>query len=387
MLGVMRPITGCAVIVGMLASGCATAEAPKYAPAKPEAVWESLNLVANPGFEIEGVEGNPERWRYYGGQAAVEHGLSDVAHSGKKSAYLKSAGDGYHGGWSQTLKLIPNTEYKLSAWVKTKMVDGKVQYVRCDVYDESQEKNSVKNYHGYSAGSTTKSMDWTYFEKIFRTPDTIKSSTVYPVLLWGKGEVWVDDVSLVRRLTTSGRIVFRDGFDQPNRWKLSCHADGEAGASAKETGTTFGKSDTVRFEDRSACRLHYNFATRGHDAAILSREVKVESAGVIRLAVHGDASGHRIFCVLTDVSGERHFLPICEAIDWKGWKVLYRNLDVLAKGPPKYVVEATHFGGDRNQKLDCPITVLAIGLDDRLDAFIGSGDIYFGLVEIMAPRE
>ncbi len=175
---------------------------------------------------------------------------------------------------------------------------------------------------------------------------------------------------------------FLDSFDQAKRWKLTCHADGEAGARPKETGTTFGTSDTVRYADGPACRLHYNFTTGGHDAVILSREVKVESAGAVKLAVHGDASGHRLFCVLTDASGERHFLSICEKIDWKGWKVLQADLEGLAKGPPKHVVEATHFGGDRNQKLDCPVTALAIGLDDRPDTFVGSGDIYLGLVEI-----
>ncbi len=51
----------------------------------------------------------------------------------------------------------------------------------------------------------------------------------------------------------------------------------------------------------------------------------MESAGAIKLAVHGDASGHRIFCVLADASGERHDLPICKRIDWKGWKVLHRE--------------------------------------------------------------
>lgn len=159
---------------------------------------DNVRLYLCPGEAIFDPRELPRGWHYFKGQVACDHGTRDKGHADANALSLSSDEEGYHGGWARHVTLEPNTDYKLSAWVKTEIENGRVQYARCDVYDESQEKDTIKNYHGYVAGVTRQSTDWTYVERLFRTPDTVKSATVYPILTWGKAKAWVSDVRLVK---------------------------------------------------------------------------------------------------------------------------------------------------------------------------------------------
>lgn len=345
---------------------------------------ELVNQITNPSLEPASDSARLPGWRSFGGQAPGEYRLDSEGYEGRRALFASGDKEGYHGGWLQTVSLQPNTEYRFSAWVKTEIEDGKVQYVRCDVYDKSQKENTIKNYHGYTAGSTTRSTNWTHFEKVFRTPDTVKTATIYPALLWGKSKAWVSDVRLVKRVRVAAEPIFQDDFAHTNLWELSSHLNG-APVAAQEAGPSHPSlSPQVAHEGKPSCRVAYDFATAAHDATMITRrDLKIEGAIVLRLQVHGDESGHTLFCVLTEASGEQHYAPIGHVI-WTGWKTLNADLGLLRIPPRKHAVGPNHWGGDGNQILDDPITAITIGVNDKPDSSVGQGSVQFASLELLA---
>ncbi|HUM00392.1 MAG TPA: carbohydrate binding domain-containing protein, partial [Mycobacterium sp.] len=93
-----------------------TADAASWSAAAPG------DLLWNGGFEECGFspDGDPQAWRRwarYPSLAGFEWDDSE-AHDGNKSIKIASttANDSY---WSQTVSIVPNAHYRLSAWVKT----------------------------------------------------------------------------------------------------------------------------------------------------------------------------------------------------------------------------------------------------------------------------
>ena len=165
---------------------------------------EEKNLVKNPSFEeVDGrgraIGWNPSKRVEKEYLDKVKMYLSEDAHSGKYSAYIKrtlTEEKPRKSGWYQHFKLMPASTYKASCWVKTKDVAGLsvvVLYIGGwgkDVY--------LTKVRGDS--------EWKYYEFTFHTPKNVGKCFIYPVFCCGQGEVWVDDVKVVCELSVKEKI-------------------------------------------------------------------------------------------------------------------------------------------------------------------------------------
>jgi mono/diheme cytochrome c family protein len=92
---------------------------------------EGPNLLPNPGFEVVGADGLPEGWkrRDYGDRESNRSAewkiVSTEAHSGKNALRCITRGDADTSLYAE-VPLKPNTEYRLSGWVRSHALRGKV---------------------------------------------------------------------------------------------------------------------------------------------------------------------------------------------------------------------------------------------------------------------
>jgi len=193
------------------------------------------NLLPSPGFEQ--VENNspagwhPHRYQDRGGTSlSVASGKPNVR-NGNHSLMITS-GAGADAGWRVEVPVKPNTDYRLSGFIKTGWVSG--------------AKGALLNIHGHSQGVTpalTKIHDWTEVEVFFNSEN--RSSVMINCLFggWGTstGTAWYDDVALqevtmeattaesaiLEGDATRGRQIFRE---HPVASCIRCHqVDGEGG--------------------------------------------------------------------------------------------------------------------------------------------------------------
>ena len=170
------------------------AEAAKMLGKKHQALnyKEGPNLLPNPGFETvaEGAK-TPASWtqRNYGtkpGNAGAEWSLvtdEKMVHSGKQ-AFRVITRDDADTSFFADVALKPNTEYKLSAWIKTHGFRGKA---------------SLNDHIGRAETTTIKrTQDWTEVEVTFNSKTRNKASI--NLLHVGKGDTYFDDVRLVEMI-------------------------------------------------------------------------------------------------------------------------------------------------------------------------------------------
>ncbi|MDD5484370.1 MAG: carbohydrate binding domain-containing protein, partial [Kiritimatiellae bacterium] len=344
-----------------------------------------INLLKNGGFE-EGKDGAPADWRYYGGSVPGDWELSRTTHEGKQGLRLRSDKDGYHGGFSQHCKFEGNRKYKISAWIKAGLSEG--GKARALIIDGNcvcmQDGQRTNKYWGVRAGEKTGDFDWQYVEKTFETPVNMLgtcNAPVYLVLFYGRGEVYVDDVRLVDLGPVKlGKEVYSLTFENPAAWKQSAHVNEEP-AEAPE-GVLLQSDAKNACEGKPGLKLRYVFTSAKHDAVMLTADASIAGGTMLALRVYGDGSGHELDAVLYDKSGEAHYLPL-GLVYWRGWKTVYKSFADLIRGPEsKWDVSCEHWGGDKNQTLELPITRVTIGLNDQPDGFKGKGEITFGWLKI-----
>lgn len=84
---------------------------------------QPTNILPNSSFEeVSGAL--PAEWSAHNWQGAATAAIDeDVAHSGKRSVRLVANAGGADATVSHVVKVTPNTNYRLSAWVRTKDVD------------------------------------------------------------------------------------------------------------------------------------------------------------------------------------------------------------------------------------------------------------------------
>jgi mono/diheme cytochrome c family protein len=162
------------------------AEAAKLLGKKHKALnfKEGPNLLPNPGFE----EPIAQTWkrRDYGkraGNAGAEWGIvtdPKMVHSGKQALRCITRDDADTSFFADA-PLKPNTDYKLSAWIKTHGFKGKA---------------SLNDHIGRAETSPkiNRTQDWTEVEVVFNSKDRPKASI--NLLHVGKGDVYFDDVKL-----------------------------------------------------------------------------------------------------------------------------------------------------------------------------------------------
>ena len=149
------------------------------------------NLFPNHSFEELTDEEKPKQWtsKIYKG-SAVHAADKAVARTGKSSLRI-SSGAGADASWLTEIKVEPNTNYRLSGWIKTKGVAG--------------ANGGLLNVHGFPARGTEgrtpglrKNNDWTLVETEFNSGG--KTQFTFNALFggWGTstGTVWYDDLAL-----------------------------------------------------------------------------------------------------------------------------------------------------------------------------------------------
>lgn len=155
---------------------------------------EGPNLLTNAGMEKLGADNLPEGWkrRDYNGNAVTKGVTWDVVtdpkmvHSGKQAVRCiahkpKDGKDQADTSVYQEVVLTPNTEYKLSGWVKGHAFRGKLSF-----------NDHVNRYETDKLG---RDGDWTEVEATWFNKDKVKGSI--NVLFVGVGDGYFDDVKLV----------------------------------------------------------------------------------------------------------------------------------------------------------------------------------------------
>lgn len=153
-----------------------------------EAFKEGPNLLPNPGFENIAADGLPEGWtrRDYGKKPGNANAAWEVV-----------SGEGMVHGGAHAVRVItredadtslhadvpvkPNTEYKLSGWVKAHALHGKVS-----LNDHISRAETDK---------VTRESDWVELETIFNSGQ--KTTASINLLHVAKGDGYWDDVKLV----------------------------------------------------------------------------------------------------------------------------------------------------------------------------------------------
>jgi putative membrane-bound dehydrogenase-like protein len=170
---------------GFLKAVLGTISAPASAP--PQTTPK--NRLANASFENE-RDGRPLDWRpaTHGGRGELT--LSEGGRSGGRSARIAST-QGADVSWSQAVSVEPDTNYRLSAWIKTENVTG-AQGALLNVH-ELQGTVTVRT------PAVTGTKDWTRVETTFNTGDHTRLTINCLFGGWGRstGTAWFDDVELV----------------------------------------------------------------------------------------------------------------------------------------------------------------------------------------------
>lgn len=176
------------------------AEGAKMLAKKHKAVVykEGPNLLPNPGFEQLGADGFPEGWkrRDYGRSpenAKAEWSVVKGGHGGANAVRCITRGDADTSFFAD-VELKPNTEYKLSGWVKAHGVRGRV---------------SLNDHIGKAATDfVSRDTDWTEVETVFNSGTRTKASI--NILHVARGDGFWDDVKLVE-VTPAGEEALLAG--------------------------------------------------------------------------------------------------------------------------------------------------------------------------------
>jgi putative membrane-bound dehydrogenase-like protein len=168
---------------------------------KAEAFKEGPNLLPNPGFEITGAEGLPEGWKRNenfgrrggpGGGAGGTGGRPSSAkwqmtevpgttHGGSKAVNCNVAEFGGSALYTE-VDLKPNTEYRLSAWVKISDFRGGGRVGVTDRLNRVETERLGRN------------TDWTFVEATYNSGSNPKAGI--SLSHFGAGDSYFDDVKL-----------------------------------------------------------------------------------------------------------------------------------------------------------------------------------------------
>ena len=146
------------------------------------------NLIENPGFE-QGAQNKVPGW-YTNPDGPMGQVVWDdaVAHSGRASIRLCATAPRLR--TAQTVRVAPNTTYKISGWVRTdRAAQAEIRVIRN--IDRAGKPYLCEVAPPAVAGT----QDWRYVEALFDSADGTRLS----VWLWmpgGSGSAWFDDIRL-----------------------------------------------------------------------------------------------------------------------------------------------------------------------------------------------
>ena len=149
-------------------------------------------VISNPGFEK--VENNfPTDWRTFSPGDKANYSLDAGAVPGSKYS-LKAHGSAtleWAPLFSNTVKVTPGADYTLGAYYKASVQEGEIIFA---VREMTEKEESIKFNHVFLPKQT----NWGFFsQKLTMGPNT-KAVQVFIVLRKAPGDVWFDDVTLVK---------------------------------------------------------------------------------------------------------------------------------------------------------------------------------------------
>lgn len=106
-------------------------------------------------------------------------------------------------------------------------------------------------------------------------------------------------------------------------------------------------------------------------------------ADKITVNIKGDGLEHTIGIIVTDNSGEKHFLGK-RKIRGTAWKEFIIDLRPFFKAPDPGEIRGTSWGGDANQKIDFPIKMVELGLWDNVRSFEENRGVDIGQVKFFS---
>ena len=133
---------------------------------------------------------------------------------------------------------------------------------------------------------------------------------------------------------------------------------------------------------QGAAELSYSFTTRTNDYVAFEREQPIPLPGqpyAIGVWVYGDGSTNNLKVWLRDAEGEL-LQFVLGPVGVPGWHFLHTPLGGTVE--PGNVL-----GPGGNQRLDFPISLQAIVLDDQVDSFVGSGTIWLDDLSVISGHE
>ncbi|MEW6303654.1 MAG: PVC-type heme-binding CxxCH protein [Verrucomicrobiota bacterium] len=157
-----------------------------------QAFREGPNLLPNPGFENVGADGLPEGWkrRDYGNREANRYAQWEIVkgpgqfHGGQQAMRCITRGDADTSFYAD-VELKPNTQYRLSGWVKSHALRGKVS-----LNDHIGRAETDRLTRGES--------DWIEVDVVFNSGSRTRASI--NILHVARGDGFFDDVKLCELL-------------------------------------------------------------------------------------------------------------------------------------------------------------------------------------------
>ena len=151
---------------------------------------EGPNLLPNPGLETLAADGMPEGWkrRDYNGNATTKGAKWDVVtdpemvHSGKQAIRCIAKGkETADTSFFADVTLKPNTDYKLSAWIKTHAFKGKASM-----------NDHINRFETDKVTRDSRTKEWEQVEVVYNSGKATKASL--NILYVGVGDAYYDDV-------------------------------------------------------------------------------------------------------------------------------------------------------------------------------------------------
>jgi dolichyl-phosphate-mannose-protein mannosyltransferase len=192
----------------------------------------SQNLLLNSDFELIGQDQIPDNWKadFWHPDSTLTVTTKKV-HQGKYALQISSDKTSNDARMVQTVKVKPNTYYKLSGWTATENVTpDKIGANLCVMTNTFTNSSSLNN-----------TVDWTYLELNFRTYAGQTEVTVGPRLgMWGndvQGVAYFDDLSLVELASAPASFQV---LVEPSKPNTNTNADTNNSTSAKSSFPTLG---------------------------------------------------------------------------------------------------------------------------------------------------
>lgn len=167
-------------------------------------VCKPVNLFLNSSFETF-KNNRAYDYGFHDRPSEISYIDSEIRHSGHTSMRFQNftAHSSGNGRVFQNVKVIPDTEYNLSCWIKTENLSSKGS-IMMQVFDETMKRIAKGNI---SAKPTS---DWTKFYTRFNSAQNTKLRVYMGIWNGDTGKFWIDDISLSplnSKPSTSKRII------------------------------------------------------------------------------------------------------------------------------------------------------------------------------------